>query len=156
MNNELMTFNYKAPAGRMLLITLISISMSVFLSYLALTSIKGVRIFGAIKLSPENSILLFWALSAATLVVALIVFVSTLLNSKGSRQIVLDSNHAILPKASISGKLIQIPYTSIKHTSLQTVSGHNFYVVKSNEGNSTIYTKSFENPLDFVTFQQAF
>lgn len=149
---DTLRFKYKIPLVTALSPVVVIFMTAAGLGYLAFSNASGLRIGGIFAFSPEGATILWWAMTAvATLVAPMTIWF--LIRSLIRRpSLVLGPSSAILPNASLGGKLIYIPYAAVESIKLAKVGGHEFLFLRSNIGNSTLLLSGFANRKECAQF----
>jgi hypothetical protein len=135
----------------MVVMVMIGFALPIVLAYLASTNHRGLRIAG-FRFSADGATTFLWICAALSLLVAFLAVWFAIRNSGGPRFLELGPQTALLPEASLSNKLIKVPYVSISQVRLIDVHGHQYVMVDSTVGNASVGAKGFAKPGLFATF----
>ena len=117
---------------------------------------KGLRLFHIITLSPSDATLFYWGVAILCLLAALVTIFVVLTSLRHPKQVELYATHANLPKASIFGGQINIPYELITNISRRKISAtQEMLVIKSTIGESRLIASQFKGVFGYEDFVSA-
>jgi hypothetical protein len=105
-------------------------------------------------LFPEAISALLWGFTLFGFVASILVIWLAIRSQTGIRHVELGPSSALIPKASMSMKLIRMPYTAIINVQIVNLQGQRMAVIRSKIGESRLFEKSFATPKAFEVFLQ--
>jgi hypothetical protein len=154
MNTETVSFPYRASTPRVIAIVIVVALLMVAFCYLALTSQHSLRLEGFL-LSPHQARIFYWLMTAATSLCLIPAAALVKRSSQPPQMIELGPTAAVVPKASLSGELLTIPYAKISKVELREIRGQKFLVIKSSVGESRVVPAGFTGQRAFADFVAA-
>jgi len=154
MNTETVSFPYRVSTPRVIAIVIAVAVLIVAFLYLALTSHRPLRLVGFL-LSPHQA-RVFYGLMAGAMSLCLIPVGALIKRSAQPPQMIeLGPTAATVPRASLSGELLTIPYAKISKVELREIRGQQFLVIRSSLGESRLVPAGFSGQRAFADFVAA-
>lgn len=153
MTETTQQFNYSPSVVRVIFGLLFVTALPFGLANIAKENQKGLRFFHLFTLSPTEASLFYWGVAIMCGVAALLVFIATFNSLRGAKIVELTATHAVVPKASIRGGQLNIPYESIKEIKRRKISARQeMIVIKSTIGEARLISSNFRGLLSFDDF----
>ncbi len=156
MSNAPQEFNYKISKTQLIILVIIVSALPLLLAYIATDNQKGLRLFRIVTLSPNDATLFYWCIAILCALVALATFFLVFTSLRHPKQVELYATHANLPKASMFGGQLNIPYESITNISRKKLSEtQEMVVITSAVGESRLVASQFKGFLGYQDFLSA-
>jgi len=150
-----LSFKYQVPAWRNFLGVVFCSAGAIGMGYLSYINQKGLRIFQLITFSPEASSLIYLA-SSLVLLLCVALFVVLIVRSlNGPVVLTIEETYVVVPRASLKGELLSIPYSSIKQLLVQDLQRQQMITINSSVGQARVLSVGFRNVGEFSSFKLA-
>lgn len=155
MPNTPQEFDYNISKTKLIVMVIIVSALPFLFASIATDNYKGLRLFRIVTLSPNDATLFYWGLVILCSFAALTTILMVLTSLRHPKRVELYATHANLPKASIFGGQLNIPYKSITNISQRKISAtQEMVVIKSTVGESRLiasYFKGMQGYQDFLS-----
>lgn len=153
MSENSTQFYYSLSTSKGVLMALMLMALPFGIAQIAMHNHRGIRFFHIITLPPADATLFFWGLAIACGIAAVMGLISFYNQLKSPKTIELNADHALLPKASIFGGQLNIPYKSIQNISRRKVTASiEMTVIKSTVGEARVLSENFRGLLKYEDF----
>jgi hypothetical protein len=153
MSNSSVVVSYKFSAGSAILLVVVCLGVMAAMAWLA-QSHRALSILGVITLPPAQAAVFFWVFCVACILPTVLAFRFAAAAFGPPRMIELNETEAILPKASVSMKLMSQPYRSIRKVQIRVVGKQHMAIIQSAVGESRLMSSGFANQRQFEAFVQ--
>lgn len=143
-DEHILQFRYRRTSFGAIMIVVMAFALTGVLGTLAVATPDA--------LFPQTPALVFWALTAASLLASLFTAKTVLSGAAASTLVALRPEGAVLPKASLSMASITVPYDAIQRLQILRVGNHQLAVITSPRGECRLFSKSFASPGHFTAF----
>jgi hypothetical protein len=148
---ETLRYPYQFSRARLLSIPAVATGLTVALSYVASHHDRFKDYVGALAWLAYHHPGGVWVLAAGGAAATCIAFVHTLSHWSGQIITLADSS-VTLPRASISGGLVSIPYAAIKSVRQHAIRGYQAITVTSERGRASVFSFGFRSARAFDEF----
>ena len=149
-------FSYYVTTSQLILMPTFASALPIIFSYFAINNNKGLVINGIIKLPFTDATLFFWGVAFICLLAVFCTFISTYNMWLQPKTVELSTTHAHVPKASMFGGELIIPYESITKANRQKISGNQeLLIIESVLGKSRLLSSNFKGILGYTDFLSA-
>lgn len=156
MTDPTQKFDYEVERVQFSLALVVVVAIPILLANHALTNDKGLRLFHIVTLSKADATNFWWGLAILCSLAALILIFSMLSSLRHPEQVELHPTYANLPKASIMGGQLDIPYETITKVSRRKIPGdQEMTKIKSSVGESCVISSHFNSMLAYEEFLSA-
>lgn len=139
MDNTTQKFNYKRNNKPLITIGVTMMACVLWMGSLAIDNNEDVHL-GAYTLSPSDTTLFLWGVSILSGYYAFDAFCRVFINLSYPIQVELHATYACLPKLSMFGGQLSIPYELIKDITRRKIStSEELLVIKSGAGESRLF-----------------
>lgn len=144
-------FNYSVPTHKILVTLTISIVLTLYLAYAAMGNDRALDLF--ITLDTQETTGLLWFVTALSLLAASLIAATAYGALTQPPKVELDADKASVPKASLLGGQIDMPYETIDEVSRRKVTKRDeMLVIKSTRGESRLLSNHFKSPSEYEDF----
>lgn len=148
------TFPYRLSRTQFVTIIAIQLMMSAVFFYMAE---NGVEISSLIRLGLSSDAMpyIHWTFAGLFLLGALVT--TLFVFGKGGRaiELVVDDIQITAPLASMTNKMVSIPYNRITGAGQTKIEGREFFIIESTLGRVMLLPTGFETPLSYRLFSIA-
>lgn len=156
MSNALQEFNYNVSTTQLIATVTTASALPFLFTYIAANNHKGLRLFHLVTLSPNDATLLYWSTGIVCTFAALITIFMVFTNLRHPKQVELYTTHANLPKASMFGGQLIVPYESITNIARKKISAtQEMVVITSSVGESRLIASQFKDLSSYQDFLSA-
>ncbi len=149
-------FEYNISKVQLLLMVAISTALPFLMAWMAEDNQKGLRLFHIITFSQNDATSFYRGMAMLCGIAALFVIFTVFSSLRHPKQVELHATHANLPKASMFGGQLNIPYNLITNISRRTISAtQEMVVIKSTVGESRLIASQFKGLLGYQDFLSA-
>ncbi len=156
MSNAPQEFNYNISKTQLIISVIIVSALPFLLASVATSNQKGLRLFHIVTLSPNDATLFYWGMAILCAFAAFATMFMVFTSLRHPKQVELYATHANLPKASMFGGQLNIPYESITNISQKRLSAtQEMVVITSTVGESRLVASQFKGFLGYQDFLSA-
>ena len=156
MTDPAQKFDYEVKRERFTLAMFVAVAIPIVLASHALTNNKGLKLFHVVTLSKGEATNFWWGFAILCGLAALILIISMLSSLRHTELVELHPTYANLPKASIMGGQLNIPYETItKLSRWKILGGQEMMMIKSSVGESSVNSSRFNSMLAYEKFVSA-
>ncbi len=156
MSNTAQEFNYSISKTQLIVMVIIVSALPFLLASIASGNHKGLRLFRIVTLTPNDATLFYWGMTILCAFAALATIFMAFTSLRHPKKVELYATHANLPKASMFGGQLNIPYQSITNISQRKLSAiQEMVVIKSTVGESRLIASHFKGLLGYQDFLSA-
>jgi hypothetical protein len=148
---ETLRYPYQFSRARLLSIPAVATGLTVLFSYVASHHDRFKDTFGVVAWLANHHPGGIWVLAAGSAAATCIAFVHTLSHWSGQIITLADSS-VTLPRASIFGGLVSIPYAAIKSVRLHAIRNHQVITATSERGRASVFAFGFRSARAFDEF----
>jgi hypothetical protein len=149
--NPTQRFDYRFSNARLLAMSVLLIILPLIFVDFARTNRRGLRISGLV-LSPDQAVTFFWIAAALLLVAAAIGFIFIIRSLRSAGFVQLGADEVLLPRASLRGELMQVPYVAIQSVQVVMVANRQLVNIVTLEGDARLSAAAFKGERDFTRF----
>ena len=148
-----MKFNYQMPGRKMIQAVVFMIIITLYVFYTAINNQKGLRLSNFLTFSPSEATTVFWVLFIILAVASIAAVIKVITNLQNPMIVELHEFHAVLPKSSLLGGQLNIPYLSMKNILVRTLTkNQKIIVVQSDLGESRLNSSYFKDQKELEDF----
>ncbi|NRF67112.1 hypothetical protein HLB44_08975 [Aquincola sp. S2] len=147
-------FPYKT-VKRVLPMLIVAVAMPAACAYTAWTNTRGLRIAGFITATASQATTIYWCLAVITAPVLPVVIWTVLQSRRAPLSLVLGPTSITLPRASLRGEWVEVPYAAIQKTGVEVIGPDKLFVVVSTLGRFNVARSGFRGSDDFGAFAKA-
>ena len=148
-----MKFNYQMPGRKMIQAVIFMIIITLYVFYTAINNQKGLRLSNFLTFSPSEATTVFWVLFIILAVASIAAVIKVITNLQNPMIVELHEFHAVLPKSSLLGGQLNIPYLSMKNILVRTLTkNQKIIVVQSDLGESRLNSSYFKDQKELEDF----
>jgi hypothetical protein len=156
MSNTPQEFYYNISKTQLIVMVIIASALPFLLASIATDNQKGLRLFRIVTLSPNDATLFYWGMAILCAFAALATIFMVFTSLRHPKKVELYATHANLPKASMFGGQLSIPYDLITNISQKRLSAtQEMVVIKSALGESRLLASHFKGVLGYEDFLSA-
>ena len=156
MSNAPQEFNYNISKTQLIVMVIIVSALPFLLASIATENHKGLRLFRIVKLSPNDATLFYWGMATLCSFAAFATIFMVFNSLRHPKKVELYATHANLPKASMFGGQLNIPYESITNISRKKLSAtQEMVVITSAAGESRLVASHFKGFIGYQDFLSA-
>ncbi len=156
MSNAPQEFYYNISKTQLIISVVIVSALPFLLASVATDNHKGLRLFRIFTLSPNDATMFYWGMAILCAFAALATIFMVFTSLRHPKQVELYAAHANLPKASMFGGQLNIPYESITNISRKQFSANQeMVIIKSSVGESRLLASQFKGVMGYEDFLSA-
>ena len=151
MNNQIRDFKYGLVSPlQSLMMVVVASAIPLVCANLANGDPNKLRLLGGLILLPPA---IMWLLTAASALAALYTLAFAVSNFRAPKFVQLAAEYAVVPKASLFGGRLTVPYGEIKEVQYKdTSSRYKVIVIRSSVGDAKLLASYFNDQFEFDSF----
>jgi len=124
-----------------------------FFIYVAMTNRTGLNLSGLFRFGVHGATVFYWTCATLSAMATMMAIIFTVLNVRAEKRVELHETFADLPRASITGGQLKIPYKQIRKVSRQALPADNeMLIIDSSIGQSRLLSSYFLSTVAFNEF----